>query len=116
MSADWAMPESRDAVIREIEKLKTYSERSIMTYGESFRLSALEEELAKWPTVDDLSKKGYVRRDAVLKALSHEDKYGDSIFGWLWRDLDVPLADGAFQRSADELAELLGVDMEGGAE
>ena len=115
MSADWAMPESRDAVIRALEKLKTYSDLSNMTYGEAFRLTALEEELTNWPTVDDLSKKGYVRRDAVLKAMSHEDKYGDSIFGWLWRDLEAPLL-MIKDLSADELADLLGVDVEGGVE
>ena len=116
MSAEYAMSKSRDAVIREIDLHLRYDKVLGLEEKQRKRLAALQEELANWPTVDDLSKRGYVRRDAVLKAMSHEDKYGDSIFGWLFRDLDVPLADGAFQRSADELAELLGVDMEGGAE
>ena len=108
---EYALPESRDAVIREIALLETRA----WGRGPLQEAAKLRLQLANWPTVDDLSKKGYVRRDAVLAALSHEDKYGDSIFGWLWEDLEAPLF-AIKDLSAGELAGLLGVDLEGGAE
>ena len=87
---------------------------NLMRYLER-ELNLRNQELANRPTVEDLNKRGYVRRDAVLKALSREDKYGDSISGWLWRDLEAPLFP-IKDLSAGELAGLLGVDLEGGAQ